>query len=179
VDRAYAGDPMFRPAGTTPGHALEWSRLLIQLWELGGRREAWLPEAATALFLRAVELGWDRSSGGFYYTLRWDDYPDQTDRFWWPCAEGIGAAAALAAIDPDPRFEAWYRRVWDFTATYLIDSENAGWSPELGPDLRPAPRVFTGKPDLYHALQACLIPLLPVTGSVTRGLRDVGRGLLG
>ena len=37
VDRDYAGDPMFRPAGTTPGHALEWSRLLVQLWELGGR----------------------------------------------------------------------------------------------------------------------------------------------
>lgn len=31
VDRAYEGDPMFRPAGTTPGHALEWSRLLVQL----------------------------------------------------------------------------------------------------------------------------------------------------
>ncbi|TNC59637.1 hypothetical protein FHG71_22635 [Rubellimicrobium roseum] len=28
VDRVYEGDPMFRPAGTTPGHALEWSRLL-------------------------------------------------------------------------------------------------------------------------------------------------------
>ena len=37
VDRAYKGDPMFRPSGTTPGHALEWSRLLVQLWELGGR----------------------------------------------------------------------------------------------------------------------------------------------
>ena len=30
--------------------------------------------------------------------------------------------------------------------------------------------VFTGKPDLYHAVQACLIPLLPATGSATRGL---------
>jgi sulfoquinovose isomerase len=36
--RDYDGNPMFRPFGTTPGHALEWSRLLIQLWELGGRR---------------------------------------------------------------------------------------------------------------------------------------------
>ena len=30
--------------------------------------------------------------------------------------------------------------------------------------------VFFGKPDIYHALQACLIPLLPATGSITRGL---------
>jgi sulfoquinovose isomerase len=32
--------------------------------------------------------------------------------------------------------------------------------------------VFQGKPDIYHALQACLIPLVPPTGSLTRGLRD-------
>ena len=30
--------------------------------------------------------------------------------------------------------------------------------------------VFVGKPDLYHALQACLIPLYPVTGSLTHGI---------
>ena len=179
VDRAYEGDPMFRPAGTTPGHALEWSRLLVQLWQLGGRRHAWMPEAAKALFLRTVEIGWDRASGGFYYTLDWDDRPAQADRFWWPCAEGIGAAATLAAIDPDPRFELWYRRIWDFTARRLIDHEHGGWFPELGPDLRPVSRVFVGKPDLYHALQACLIPLVPPTGSITRGLLDGGRSLLG
>ena len=35
-----------------------------------------------------------------------------------------------------------------------------------GPNADP----FFGKPDIYHALQACLIPLLPATGSITRGL---------
>ena len=38
IDHAFEGDPIFRPSGITPGHALEWSRLLIQLWELGKRR---------------------------------------------------------------------------------------------------------------------------------------------
>ena len=54
VDRAYKGDPMFRPSGTTPGHALEWSRLLVQLWELGGRSKGWMIEAATELFRRTA-----------------------------------------------------------------------------------------------------------------------------
>ncbi|QPC85708.1 AGE family epimerase/isomerase [Mesorhizobium sp. NBSH29] len=170
VDRAYSGDPMFRPAGTTPGHALEWSRLLIQLWELGGRRHDWMKEAAKRLFLNTVATGWDNRSGGFYYTLDWNDQPDQTDRFWWPCAEGIAAAATIGSVDPDPIFEEWYRRIWDFTRTHLIDPVHGGWFPELGPDLKPITRVFEGKPDLYHALQACLIPLVPTTGSVTRGL---------
>lgn len=171
VDRAYVGDPMFRPAGTTPGHALEWSRLLVQLWELGGRAHGWMIEAAKGLFLNTVAIGWDRGAGGFFYTLDWNDRPDQADRFWWPCAEGIAAAAVLGMVDADPRFEEWYRRIWDFTEHHLIDHENGGWFSELGPDLKPLNRVFTGKPDLYHALQASLIPLLPSNGSITHGLQ--------
>ena len=72
---------MLRPAGTTPGHALEWARLLIQLWELGGRRADWMPQAAKNLFLNAVNTGWNRETGGFFYTLTWGDTPDQADRF--------------------------------------------------------------------------------------------------
>lgn len=172
VDRNYVGDPMFRPAGTTPGHALEWSRLLIQLWELGKRRNDWVPDAARNLFRNAVETGWAGDTGGFYYTLGWDDVPDQTDRFWWPCAEGIAAASVLGSLDDDPFHEDWYRRIWQFSDTHIIDHHNGGWFPELNNDLRPVNRVFRGKPDLYHALQACLIPLLPSTGSITRGLRQ-------
>ena len=38
LDPDYRGGDMFRPAGTTPGHWLEWSRLLFQLWSLGDKR---------------------------------------------------------------------------------------------------------------------------------------------
>ena len=170
VDRGYQGDPMFRPAGTTPGHALEWSRLLTQLWELGGRKHGWMIAAARALFLHTCAIGWDHAKGGFYYTLGWDDRPTRSDRYWWPCAEGIGAATVLRQTGGDARFEGWYRRIWDFTAQHLIDHAAGSWFPELDDDLRPVARVFTGKPDLYHAVQACLIPLMPANGSVTRGL---------
>ncbi len=174
VDRHYVGDPMFRPGGTTPGHALEWSRLLVQLWELGGRSRSWAIEAAKRLFATTVETGWAAETGGFYYTLDWDNRPAQTDRFWWPCAEGIGAAAVLGSVDPDAMFETWYRRIWGFVHDRFIDHERGGWHAELGPDLWPVSRVFVGKPDLYHALQACLIPLLPPDGSITRGLSGNG-----
>jgi len=171
VDRAYAGDPMFRPAGTTPGHALEWVRLLVQLWHLDARRSSWMPKAAKHLFFNAVNHGWATETGGFYYTLDWENVPDQTDRFWWPCAEAIGAAAALGSVGDDPLFETWYRRVWGFIETHMIDQDCGGWFPELDANLRPVNRVFAGKPDLYHAFQACLIPLLPKDGSITRGLQ--------
>ena len=54
VDRDYKGSDMFRPYGVTPGHSLEWTRLALQLWALGGRRLAWLPDAARGLFARAT-----------------------------------------------------------------------------------------------------------------------------
>ena len=50
----------------------------------------------------------------------------------------------------------------------------AAGSPSLAPTCKPLSRVFVGKPDLYHALQACLIPLLPANGSITRGLSGDG-----
>jgi sulfoquinovose isomerase len=168
LDREYLGSAIFRPSGTTPGHWLEWSRLLLQLWELGGKTLAWLPDAAARLFGNAVELGWDKEHGGFFYTLDWDNRPALRHKLWWPASEGIGAAAFLAAHSADPIYETWYRRIWGFCNNRFIDHRLGGWHPELGEDLAPKHDLFTGKPDIYHALQACLIPLYPATGSLTR-----------
>jgi mannose/cellobiose epimerase-like protein (N-acyl-D-glucosamine 2-epimerase family) len=173
LDREYSNGDVFRPYGTTPGHSLEWTRLLLQLWELGGRRHAWLPEAAKQIFARATADGWDTERGGFLYTLDWSGLPRLRNRLWWPAAEGIGAAAFLNAIDGAPEYEDWYRRIWDFVAGQLIDRENGGWRTEPEGST-PDARLFSGKPDLYHALQACLVPLFPTTGSLTRGLTAGG-----
>jgi mannose/cellobiose epimerase-like protein (N-acyl-D-glucosamine 2-epimerase family) len=168
IDRDYLGDPVFRPSGYTPGHWLEWTRLLLQLWELGGRKQSWMPDAARLLFANAVKEGWDQARGGFLYTLDWQSRPKGMRRLFWPQAEGVGAAAFFNAIDGGAEYESWYRRIWDFIAADLIDRANGGWRSEAA-EAGEGP-FFEGKPDLYHALQACLIPLLPTTGSITRGL---------
>ena len=172
VDKGYKGSDMFRPAGTTPGHWLEWSRLLMQLWVLGGKKLAWLPEASKKLFRNAVTRGWDHDKGGFFYTLDFDNQPQLRQKIWWPATEAIGAAAFIAGHDDDPFFEDWYRRVWNFSAAHFIDPANGGWFPELDADLKPVDLFFTGKPDIYHALQACLIPLYPATGSLTKVIAE-------
>jgi mannose/cellobiose epimerase-like protein (N-acyl-D-glucosamine 2-epimerase family) len=178
LDRDYAGGDVFRPYGTTPGHWLEWVRLLLQLWEIGGRRLDWLPGAAKAMFDRATSEGWNDEKGGFRYTLDWTGKPHLRNRLWWPAAEGIGAAAFLNAIDGAAQYEDWYRRIWDFVASQLIDRENGGWLTEPADPLGNVAPLFTGKPDLYHALQACLIPLLPTSWTITRGLAQCGAGKL-
>jgi sulfoquinovose isomerase len=175
-DRGYDGGDIFRPYGMTPGHWLEWTRLLLQLWELGGRRLDWVPDAARQLFANAVTEGWNAPRGGFHYTLDWASRPHLGTRLWWPAAEGIGAAAFLNVIDGAPEYEKWYRRIWDFVVAHLIDRQNGGWRTEpMAPE--PGSRgLFEGKPDLYHALQACLIPLLPTSGTITHGLTTGGLG---
>ena len=167
VDLDYRGSDMFRPFGYTPGHALEWTRLALQLWALGGRRLDWLPQAAARLFEQAVAQGWDGERGGLYYTLEYDGAPRVRDRLWWPICEGVGAAHFLGPLEMSGACEAWYRRFWDFAARRLIDARHGGWRCQLGDDLAPIPGYFVGKPDIYHALQACLIPLYGTGGGLT------------
>lgn len=170
LDKDYLGSEMFRPSGTTPGHWLEWSRLLYQLWILGQKRLSWMPAAARELFRQAVALGWDKVHGGFFYTLDWDNKPIMREKLWWPVSEAIGAAAFISAHDTHDFFQIWYRRLWDYAENHVIDHARGGWRSELKEDLTPTSRLFVGKPDIYHALQACLIPLYPATGSLTKAI---------
>jgi uncharacterized protein YyaL (SSP411 family) len=93
LDKEYSGDPVFRPYGTTPGRWLEWSRLLLQLWELGGRESGWMQDAAKNLFREGVKHGWNTEEGGFYYTLGFDKLPHIRDRYG-------GHAARESALQP-------------------------------------------------------------------------------
>ena len=172
VDRDYRGSDVFRPYGYTPGHALEWARLALQLWALGGRQLEWLPDAARGLFAQALAQGWDPERGGLYYTIEYDGAPRVRDRLWWPICEGIGAAHFLHALDGDAFAEQSYRRFWDFAARHLIDRKRGGWTAQLDDELKPVTRYFVGKPDLYHALQACLIPLYPAHGGLTQAMLE-------
>lgn len=168
----YHPNEMFRPAGTTPGHALEWARLILQLWVLDGKREAWMVEAAAGLFHTAMALGWDKARGGLFYTLDWDDKPAKRMKLWWPLCEAAAAAHWLNELAPGAEWEASYRQIWDVLSASFIDRENGGWHEERTEALAPSYEIFPGKGDIYHALQACLIPLYPATGSLTNAIRE-------
>lgn len=177
VDLEYNRDDptdVFRPYGWTIGHSFEWARLLLSLWELRGRAptHAWLPDAARSLFDAAYEQGWDAERGGLFFTLGWDGRPVNRDRYWWTLAEAAGAASFLVRIDGDARYEQAYRRFWDFTDQHLVDHARGGWIHQLDAENRPTQDPWFGKPDVYHAFQACLVPLLPTDRGIAAGLRD-------
>ncbi len=172
-NRDRPADP-FKPYGATIGHGLEWSRLLLQLEAAGG---AALTGAAVALYDRAVADGWQVDGApGFVYTTDWDGAPVVRQRMHWVVAEAIAAAAALHRCTGEQRYADDYARWWDYATAYLLDLDGGSWWHELGPDNRPAAGTWVGKPDLYHAVQACLLPRLPVAPSIATALR---RGMLG
>ncbi len=175
LDKNYRGNEMFRPSGSTPGHWLEWSRLLLQLWVLGNRKHEWMPTAAKSLFVQSMALGWDREKGGFFYTLDWNNTPAKTEKLWWPMCEAAGAAHFLNEHLPaDEFYEDSYRRIWSTISNNFLDHQFGGWHEELTEELVPANTLFPGKGDIYHALQACLIPLFPADGSLTKVIAEKG-----
>jgi mannose/cellobiose epimerase-like protein (N-acyl-D-glucosamine 2-epimerase family) len=62
-------------------------------------------------------------------------------------------------------------RARDFAERHFIDRAHGGWQHELDPENRPSARTWQGRPDVYHALQATLIPGLPVRPSLAGALR--------
>jgi sulfoquinovose isomerase len=96
-----------------------------------------------------------------------------TDRYWWPVTEAIGALAALLKLDPKPEDADWYRRLWDFAQISFIDSAHGGWFPEIDVDGKVVNKQFVGKPDLYHSVQAALLPLTPRVSNAYKDLANM------
>ena len=92
------------------------------------------------------------------YTTDFDGRPVVTDRLHWVLTEAIGAAAALLAVTGEQQYDDWYRTFWDHADAAFRDREHGSWRHELDERLQPSARTWAGKPDVYHALQATLIP---------------------
>lgn len=167
-DRAH----QFRPYGVTIGHLMEWARLALHLRAaLGPGAPGWLLADAESLFEAAVRLGWSVDGAeGFVYTVDWDGTPVVRDRLHWVLTEALGAAAALGKVTGDPRYEQWYRLWWDHAAALFLDPVGGSWWHELDPWNRPAATVWSGKPDVYHALQATIVAVLPLAPTFATAL---------
>lgn len=158
----------FRPFGLTPGHSLEWSRLLLNLeascLRHGRPAPAWLLQDAEGLFAAAAKYGWQADGQpGFVYTLDWDKRPVITARRHWVTSEAVGAAHALLVRTGRQQYADWYATWWAYIDRHIIDHQRGGWIHELDESSQPRARYWPeGKPDIYHAFQATLLPLLPL-----------------
>lgn len=162
----------FRPYGATVGHGLEWARLLLSVdATLESSAPAGLRSAALSLFDRAVADGWGADGAvGFVYTTDWSGTPVVRERMHWVVAEALNAAEALSQVTGSPSYQDQIATWWQYADTYLVDHERGSWRHELDIANQPAATVWPGKPDVYHAYQAALLPELPLTPSFASAL---------
>ncbi|MGW7574943.1 AGE family epimerase/isomerase [Streptomyces sp. NPDC054765] len=164
---------VFRPYGVTIGLLFEWARMCLHLHTaLGERSPGWLLEDAIALFDTAVRHGWNADGrSGFVYTVDWTARPVVNTRLHWVVAEAIAAASLLHRVTADAVYDSWYRLWWQHADQLFLDRQHGSWRHELTQDGTPASTVWSGKPDLYHALQATLLPQVQPAPSLATALQ--------
>ena len=156
-------DDQFKPYGATPGHGIEWARLIAQ-WALSTYKEdkegaAPYIQAAENLYNRAVEDGWNADGApGIVYTTDWDGKPVVHDRMHWTLAEAINTSAVLFHITGNEKYAADYAEFMKYLDEKVLDHIHGSWFHQLDQENNLLETVWPGKSDIYHALQATLIP---------------------
>lgn len=156
-------DDPFKPYGATPGHGIEWARLILQ-WALSTYKAdlsqaGFYIEAAENLFSRAVEDAWNADGApGFVYTTDWEGVPSVHDRMHWTLAEAINTSAVLYRSTEKECYKDAYAQFLQYLDEKVLDHEKGSWFHQLDRNNRLIGTVWPGKSDLYHALQAMLIP---------------------
>ena len=156
-------DDQFKPYGATPGHGIEWARLITQ-WALSTYKEdktgaAPYIQAAENLYNRAIADGWNADGApGIVYTTDWDGNPIVHDRMHWTLAEAINTSAVLYRVTGKEKYTADYAEFMAYLDEKVLDHVNGSWFHQLDRQNHLLTTVWPGKSDIYHALQATLIP---------------------
>ena len=156
-------DDQFKPYGATPGHGIEWARLITQ-WAQATYKEdktgaAPYIQAAENLYNRAIADGWNADGApGIVYTTDWDGNPIVHDRMHWTLAEAINTSAVLYRVTGKEKYTADYAEFMAYLDEKVLDHVNGSWFHQLDRQNHLLTTVWPGKSDIYHALQATLIP---------------------
>ena len=156
-------DDQFKPYGATPGHGIEWARLITQ-WALSTYKEdkagaAPYIEAAENLYNRAVTDAWNADGEpGICYTTDWNGKPVVHDRMHWTLAEAINTSSVLFHVTDNEKYAADYAEFMKYLDEKVLDHVNGSWFHQLDRENNLLETVWPGKADIYHALQATLIP---------------------
>lgn len=171
-------DDPFKPYGATPGHGLEWARLITQ-WALSSCRgeerekaEEFI-RAAENLFKRAVADGWNADGArGIVYTTDWKGNAVVHDRMHWTIAEGVNTAAILYRVTGKQQYADCYAEFLQYIDEAVLDHVNGSWFHQLDKNNRVMETVWPGKPDLYHAAQATMIPYYAADMSIAPAVKN-------
>lgn len=169
-------DPIaqYYPFGFQIGYGMELARLAVQtraaLRSLKWEEPPYLLELATELFERSRVDGWRRGGEpGFVCSTDFDGNPVIDVHMQWVVSEGIAAAVAVrrailddgASEDVVEAYEHSYRSWLDYLNDYML-VEPGVLVRMLDQHNEPLNETLPSRPDIYHSLQALLMPRLPL-----------------
>ena len=166
----------FKPYGATPGHGIEWARLIVQ-WAMStysndNDAQNNYIDAAKNLYNTAVNDSWCKNGEpGIAYTTDWDGNPVVTDRMHWTLAEAINTSAVLYNVTKDTKYCDDYSMFVEYLDKYVHDKKNGSWFHQLDEHNKLIGTVWPGKADLYHAFQSTLIPYSEVSVSIAKAVK--------
>ena len=115
--------------------------------------------AAENLYCRAVNDAWNVDGApGLCYTTDWEGKPVVHDRMHWTLAEAINTSAVLYRVSGKQKYADDYAMFMEYLDRYVVDHVNGSWFHQMDRDNKVIGTVWPGKSDLYHAVQATLIP---------------------
>lgn len=172
-----------RAYGSDVGHSFMFSRLMLEaraMLQISGKEvPTWMKEAATGIFERAREDAWRRDGApGFAFTVDWEGKPVIRDRQAWVQFEAIGAAVTLLRVaqqegslaEEVDHYEHCYRAWLDFAYEHFL-VRGGRIVHRLSPDNQPLDLENQKLRDsVYHAVQAVLLPRLPLAPAFATAL---------
>jgi sulfoquinovose isomerase len=96
-------------------------------------------------------------------------------RLHWVMCEALDAATAVFAATGNTAYSDLYEQWWGYSSAFLIDRRGGSWHHELDETNHPVSRVWSGKPDVYHALQAMLLPKRTLASGLAKGTGSTSR----
>lgn len=167
----------FKPYGATPGHGIEWSRLITQ-WALSTYKddkkgaEKYI-DAAENLFNRAIADAWNADGEpGIVYTTDWEGKPVVHDRMHWTLAEAINSSAVLYHVTGKQKYADDFAMFLAYLDEKVHDKVNGSWFHQMNEKNEVIGTVWPGKSDIYHALQATLIPYYEAAVSIAPAVKE-------
>lgn len=169
-------DDQFKPYGATPGHGLEWARLITQ-WAVSTYKDSEEGKkylfAAEALYIQAVADAWNCDGArGIVYTTDWEGKPVVHDRMHWTLAEAINTSAVLYRVTGKQKYADDYAMFMEYLDEEVLDHVHGSWFHQLDQNNALLGTVWPGKSDIYHALQAVLIPYSAVDTSIALAVKE-------
>ena len=138
LNRDRPDDP-FKPFGATPGHGIEWARLISQYAVSAfkgdkGKTEKYIG-AARQLYERAMKDAWASDGApGLCYTTDWEGRPVVHDRMHWTLAEAINTSAVLYRLTGLDRYAKDYAMFMEYLDEKVLDHKNGSWFHQLDRD---------------------------------------------